>query len=178
MSEIASEIKTVPIRDIVKNQVEKLFEENYEGASEIAESLELSIYNHSIEIALEPSWEDNSFVACYKNTAFRVLSNLTDNPNASLVWDMIDNGEIDPDELVEIEPGKLDPERWEKAKRTVIDKVMFEKPDPEKMHDGEFKCPKCGSMKTTYYQLQTRSSDEAQTVFCLCHKCSYRFRFS
>ena len=173
----SNEQENVPIRALVLSKVEKLFENDYEGADEIAESLELAVYNHAIEIALEPSWEDEQFVACYKNTAFRVFSNLTDNINSPLVWDMIDNGEIDPDEIVTINPEKLDPERWEKAKRTVIDKVMFEKPDPEKMHDGEFTCPKCGSKKTTYYQLQTRSSDENMTVFVIDHVCGYRWRF-
>lgn len=176
--ETQSSCELPPIRSLVTEKIEKLFETDYEGSDEIAESLELAIYNHSIKIAAEPSWESEQFVACYKNNAFRVLSNLTDNPNRPLVWDMIDNGEIDPDEIVTIAPERLDPERWEKAKRTVIDKVMFEKPDPDSLPDGEFKCPKCGSKKTTYYQLQTRSADESFTTFVKDWKCGYRFRFS
>lgn len=172
---VASE-QPILIRETVKTQVEKLFEKDYEFADEIAGSLELAIYNHAIVIAVEPSWEAEQFVSCYKNTAFRVLSNLKTNPNTPLVWDMIDNGELDPDEIVTENPEKLDPERWEKAKRTVIDKVTFEKPDPEKMADGQFQCGKCNDWKTSYYQKQTRSSDEPMTNFITCHKCGNRWR--
>lgn len=172
------EKQTQPIRNYVLKTIETKFENDYEGADEIAKSLEMSIYNNAIKNVVQPSWENEQFVVCYKNNAFRVISNLTDNPNTSLIWDMIDNGEIDPDDIVTLNPEVLDPERWEKARRTVIDKVMFEKPDPEKIPDGEFKCRKCGSMKTTYYQLQTRGGDESFTTFVQCWKCSYRFRFS
>ena len=37
-------------------------------------------------------------------------------------------------------------------------------------------CRKCGSDRTTNYQLQTRSSDEPMTVFVTCMKCTHRYR--
>ncbi|UKK00403.2 transcription elongation factor [Theileria orientalis] len=42
---------------------------------------------------------------------------------------------------------------------------------------GQFKCGKCNSRQTTYYQLQTRSSDEPMTTFVMCLNCKNRWRF-
>ena len=42
--------------------------------------------------------------------------------------------------------------------------------------EGLFKCGKCKSKKTTYYQLQTRSADEPMTTFVTCLACMNRWK--
>lgn len=42
--------------------------------------------------------------------------------------------------------------------------------------DGMFKCRRCNSLKTTYYSLQTRSSDEPMTCFVTCTECKNRWK--
>jgi len=42
---------------------------------------------------------------------------------------------------------------------------------------GTFTCGKCNGTQTTYYQMQTRSSDEPMTTFVTCLTCSYRWKF-
>jgi len=37
-------------------------------------------------------------------------------------------------------------------------------------------CPKCGNKKAFYWQLQTRSGDEAMTTFFRCTKCKFTWR--
>ena len=37
------------------------------------------------------------------------------------------------------------------------------------------KCRRCGSPEITWDQKQTRSADEASTVFCVCNKCNNRW---
>jgi transcription elongation factor S-II len=44
------------------------------------------------------------------------------------------------------------------------------------LEGGMFKCGRCGSLKTTHYQKQTRSADEPMTVFIQCTKCPNRWR--
>ena len=39
-----------------------------------------------------------------------------------------------------------------------------------------YKCRKCGSYKTSFTQLQTRSSDEPMTVYVTCGICTFRYR--
>ncbi len=41
---------------------------------------------------------------------------------------------------------------------------------------GMFKCGKCKSKKTTYYQMQTRSADEPMTTYVTCLGCSNRWK--
>ncbi|AAR39225.1 NEQ377 [Nanoarchaeum equitans Kin4-M] len=38
------------------------------------------------------------------------------------------------------------------------------------------KCPKCSSEEVVYFTLQTRASDEAETIFYKCLKCGYTWR--
>eukprot|EP00929_Paragymnodinium_shiwhaense_P066853 TRINITY_DN33588_c0_g1_i1.p1 TRINITY_DN33588_c0_g1~~TRINITY_DN33588_c0_g1_i1.p1 ORF type:complete len:427 (+),score=126.86 TRINITY_DN33588_c0_g1_i1:78-1283(+) len=42
---------------------------------------------------------------------------------------------------------------------------------------GMFTCGKCKGTKTTYYQMQTRSSDEPMTTFASCLSCGNRWKF-
>ena len=39
-------------------------------------------------------------------------------------------------------------------------------------------CPKCGSMKVSWYQRQTRSADEPFTVFAKCKTCGHEWRYN
>jgi len=42
---------------------------------------------------------------------------------------------------------------------------------------GMFTCGKCKGVKTTYFQMQTRSSDEPMTTFVSCLSCNNRWKF-
>lgn len=42
---------------------------------------------------------------------------------------------------------------------------------------GQFPCGKCKSLTTTYFQMQTRSSDEPMTTFVNCLNCGNRWKF-
>ncbi len=37
-------------------------------------------------------------------------------------------------------------------------------------------CPKCGNKEVSYWQVQTRSGDEAMTTFFRCTKCRFTWR--
>ena len=43
-------------------------------------------------------------------------------------------------------------------------------------YKGIFRCRRCKSYKTTYYEMQTRSADEPMTVFITCHNCGSRWK--
>lgn len=62
-------------------------------------------------------------------------------------------------------------------------KIRFEQMLQEKyemMNDKTYKetlkCRRCGSSEISWEQKQTRSADEASTVFCTCTKCKNRWR--
>ena len=67
-------------------------------------------------------------------------------------------------------------------KQTEIQKKRFEQMLQEKydmMNDQSYnatlKCRRCGSSEVGWEQKQTRSADEASTVFCTCTKCNNRW---
>lgn len=55
--------------------------------------------------------------------------------------------------------------------------VIIESPDNiEAMPTTSAHCEKCGNNSAAYWQLQTRSSDEASTTFYRCTKCGNTWR--
>lgn len=55
--------------------------------------------------------------------------------------------------------------------------VIIEASDEvETMPSATEKCEKCGHNEAVYWQLQTRSSDEASTTFYRCKKCKFTWR--
>lgn len=50
--------------------------------------------------------------------------------------------------------------------------------DELEIEEGEFTCPRCKGNRASYYQLQTRSGDEAMTTFlsCLNPECRNRWK--
>ena len=71
---------------------------------------------------------------------------------------------------------ELYPEHWKKMmdEKYKRDKMLYEE-KAEAMTD-QFKCGRCKSRKCTYYELQTRSADEAMTTFITCLNCGNRWK--
>ena len=122
-----------------------------------AENVEKSIYNYTIQYAtnhkVEKSWENKMFMHVYKLKACHILNSLTEC--------MIEN----------IETKKISAKNIAFEKETSEDTV-----DESEVTDGIFQCRKCGSKKTTYYSLQTRSADEPMTNFITCVHCKHRWK--
>lgn len=57
------------------------------------------------------------------------------------------------------------------------DMRMEEIKKEEEGYEGLLKCGKCKSLKTTYYQLQTRSADEPMTTYATCKACGHKWKF-
>ena len=63
---------------------------------------------------------------------------------------------------------------WKTVEMDNLNKQFPQK--QEELDDGMFKCNKCKSMKTTYYQMQTRSADEPMTTFVTCNNCGAKWK--
>ena len=60
-------------------------------------------------------------------------------------------------------------------------KLIIEEQDkfiikPFEVEEGVLECYKCGSNKTYSYTKQTRSGDEATTVFAVCTQCGDKWK--
>tara|TARA_B100001778_G_C18374646_1_gene532371 strand:- start:120 stop:599 length:480 start_codon:yes stop_codon:yes gene_type:complete len=70
-----------------------------------------------------------------------------------------------------------DIERESTTRKTRFEQMLQEKYDMlnDKTFNATLKCRRCGSAEVSWEQKQTRSADEASTVFCTCQKCKNRW---
>ena len=132
------------------NDISKIIDEK------ISQNIEKSIYNYAIRYAnlnnISASWESTNFTKVYKVKSIYVL-NLC---KLNKIQEKIKNKDIKGKELA-----------------TFQDCETFKE---EEIEEGIFQCKKCGSQKTTFYSLQTRSADEPMTNFITCVKCKNRWK--
>ena len=66
----------------------------------------------------------------------------------------------------------------ERQKRASVFKAMLRE-KYESLNDKEFtaivKCRRCGGVDISHDEKQTRSADEAATIFCQCNRCGLRW---
>ena len=148
----------------------------------VSRKVEKGIYNYVIKVSKEKnikrSWENTLFTNLYKSKILSVYSNLDTNSyiqNNQLLKNIKD-GSIEPEKVGSLSVYDMFPDNWKellniKSKR---DKIKYEL-KPEAM-TNLFKCRKCGSRETSYYEVQTRSADEPMTQFITCLSCSNRWR--
>lgn len=59
-----------------------------------------------------------------------------------------------------------------KEKELVLERAKAKEED----YEGLFKCGRCKSKKTTFFQMQTRSADEPMTTYVTCNGCGHRWK--
>jgi len=148
----------------------------------ITVNLERGIYNYTIWRSLsrhQPCmWDCPHFTNTYKNKLKQVCANLIPNSyvgNKSLITRLKD-GEFKPHEVAFGSPCDLFPERWEKIIEEKKKRDAAVSEIDSSIATEQFKCAKCGGNKTTYYTMQTRSSDESETIFITCLGCGRKWR--
>ena len=144
-------------------------------------NVERCIFNYSLQKSIDrnviPTW-NVVFKNIYLNKVISLYSNLSKNnyiKNNRLLL-RLKKREFTPEQLVQMTPQELFPEHWkelidEKYRR---DKILYET-KKEAMTD-QFKCSKCHSRETCYFEMQTRSADEPMTIFITCLNCGKRWK--
>lgn len=69
----------------------------------------------------------------------------------------------------------LDHEKFNNVKNKIQENDDFIS-NPPQVEEGVIECSKCKSKRTISFSKQTRSGDEACTVFVRCAECHYQFR--
>ena len=130
-------------------------------------NIEKSIFNQSLAIAseknIEKNWSNKIFQHIYKQKYVSIMLDLK-NTKINII-DKIESREILCKDIAKLTPEDIYPENWKHVE--FID---------DNVEDGIFQCKKCKSRKTTYYSLQTRSSDEPMTNFITCIECKNRWK--
>jgi DNA-directed RNA polymerase subunit M/transcription elongation factor TFIIS len=171
------------------------------GGGPVARNCERSVYNWAVqttrEMADDPSWENRSFRWRYKMKLLGLLAEMTRDEAVETAL-TVDNGEVKirlnvlPQLVYRLRAKKLEarglarypPEvlwpdgPWAQAvfRLRQRDLVYERSKVQDENYEGQFKCGKCKSKKTTYYQMQTRSADEPMTTFVTCTGCGNRWK--
>ena len=144
-------------------------------------NLEKCIFNWTVRktklLNDHPTWENKLFRERYKRKFLEIQFNLSDENNN--LSERIKSGALTVSQVPYLTPDKLNPQgimavRKESQRIDGLRKEALNTEDPD--YEGLFKCGKCKSNKTTYYQMQTRSADEPMTTFVTCINCNNRWK--
>lgn len=171
------------------------------GPGAVARNVERSVYNWAVQTTREKgegsSWENRTFRWRYKHKLLHILVELNRAPRVALSLEVRDGWvkvqitetpqllrrlqrkELETKNLARYTPDVLWPEGpyatmvlARKARELDIERARA----AEKDYEGLFKCGRCKSLKTTYYQMQTRSADEPMTTYVTCKNCGNRWK--
>ena len=155
------------------------------GAGVAARNCERSVYNWAVQETRghqdDPSWENRLFRTRYKQKAFGLLRELERGPEVATDLQVVDGRvalglSVVPQLVKRLQRKELDSKNLARYSADVLwpegpyakqafelkskDLAMEAAKAKEEDYSGLFKCGKCKGVKTTYYQMQTRSADE------------------
>ena len=160
-------------RKNIREKLKAFFEKEKDAIN-----LEKGVHNWSLKEATNKKvvkkWDNPFFVQIYIDHLRSIYINLT---NETLIK-MVNDGEIKSQDIAFMTHQEMCPEKWEELIKAKIirDKNKFEQ-KLEAMTD-RYTCRKCKSKRCSYYQLQTRSSDEGITTYLTCLDCGQRTKFN
>lgn len=163
-------------------KIQELIKKKTNFDEEWSKDLEIGIYNWCLEYGeknnMIKNWKNQKFSNLYLEKARSVISNLDKDGyigNKYLI-EKLSSGDFLPHEIAFLKPENTYPDIWKKVKEDHQKKFQhaFEKRDVA-MTDM-YKCGKCKKRECSYYELQTRSSDESSTIFVRCINCNNRWR--
>jgi DNA-directed RNA polymerase subunit M/transcription elongation factor TFIIS len=138
-----------------------------------AQQIENSVFNYVNNTNINDS-------QTFQNLYLQVAHNLYENINPDIIGNKnliqkIRNDEIDLDNIANLHPWQIFPERWTKftEQQEKEDKISMTKTPVA--NTTQFTCSKCKRNLCSYFEMQTRSSDEPMTIFvtCLNEECGH-----
>jgi transcription elongation factor S-II len=137
---------------------------NNDDIKKMSINIERGIFNQAIYLynnsnPYVDTWNEQ-FKRFYIGKSVIIYNNL--NPHSSLknttLLNRLLSKEFNEFELCSFTPKQLFPERWNELVQTCIKLEPKYSEKEQVIEDGVFKCGKCKTYKTSYYQLQTRSA--------------------
>lgn len=138
-----------------------------------ASKLEMSIHDYIEEYIrikqISQDYNDNVYWTKVNDLEY----NLNFMNNQYLLPHILD-GSIKIDQLVNMAPHELNPDRW----RSIMERREYIEYKRNNIETSDaYECKKCKQRKSYVYQLQTRSADEPMTTFVTCMNCGNMFKF-
>jgi len=116
-------------------------------------NMEKGIFNSAIDLCKKNGfslkWSDSNFAKIYATKARKVLANISYTENSSKFKNEILQGKFEPYIIHSLTREQMNPELWKDLDDFNIEKITIK---PIKC-EGVFKCKRCKSNSTDYYQL-------------------------
>ena len=147
------------------------------GCDITGKNVEMGVYNYAIQEAIKreiiKKWKNPLFCEIYISRLRTIFNNLDTNKE---LRDQLLNGSISPKDFAFITHQEMKPIIWQ----ALIEKQSKRVKNQFSIHleasTDMFTCKKCKSKRCTYYELQTRSADEAATIFITCLDCGKNWK--
>lgn len=139
--------------------------------AETCTQMEASCWNGSVERCSDRG-DRATTESVYVQACMSVIANLSRDPSVSngnaYLLPAILAGSVDASRIAWMSATELDPTSYGVSKTKCFTNTTLGESD-------QFKCPRCGECRSVHYELQTRSADEATTVFITCVACSHKW---
>lgn len=166
----------------VRTKVKELFINDLKLTELESADLEIGIFNATIDysnsLRIPLTWTSQLYIDTYVNIARSIYSNLKKDSyinNVTLI-DKLKDRDFLPHKLAYMSCEEIFPEKWANIieKQKLKFKAAYEIKQVS-MTDS-IKCGKCRNNKISYYELQTRSGDEAMTCYFNCLVCGHKWK--
>jgi len=159
-----------------RENLRKQFSLNYDLPVKDATNIEISVYNwalqESVSLKIVKKWENKNFTQIYIDRMRSIFINLK-NPEFR---NKVLSHEILPRQVGFLSHPEMCPERWQALMEQQM-KLDENRGKIKVTASTElFTCRKCRSKRCTYYELQTRSSDEPTSIFVSCLECNSKWK--
>lgn len=147
-----------------------------------AKDIEIGVYNATIDFAsanrIPLTWSSDMFTEAYMTKARSVFVNLNSESyvgNVNLI-DRLKDGEFYPHDLATMPREHIFPEKWREIQEAEARRLQSAYEITETAMSDQITCGKCKKKKVSYYELQTRSGDEACTIYYTCLVCGNKWK--
>ena len=139
-------------------------------------NLEKGIFNYSLKEATSrkvvKKWDNPYFVQIYTDHLRSIMIPI----QTTTMLEQMRTNKIKAHTIAFMTHQELMPEKWEPLIQAKMKRDKTKYDTTIKANTDTFTCKKCHSKNCTYYQQQTRSSDEPMTTFVSCLDCGKNWR--
>jgi transcription elongation factor S-II len=157
-----------------KNKINALFDNDL-----LSSNLEKGIFNYTLQESnnkqVIKKWDNPYFIQIYLNRMRTIIFNLKQNKH---LIDQVKKLEIKSYEIAFMTHYEMSPDKWNHLLHIKSERDKGKFNINIEASTDTFTCRKCRGNKTTYYQLQIKSSDEPMTTFINCITCGNRWKIA
>jgi DNA-directed RNA polymerase subunit M/transcription elongation factor TFIIS len=165
-----------------RQKVCKLFKQKIDLSETDINDLEKGIYNWCIDYSIDhkiiKNWNNPIFQRLYLEKSRQILSNIDKDCyiNNPKLFERLKEKEFLPHEIAYMKPENICPSRWKDTIEKHLKKFEYAYENKKVATTDQFRCGKCKKRECTFYLMQTRSSDEPETIFIRCVNCGHQWR--